>query len=97
MDKAWVLGSGRFNVRVRVQERWGGLFDQFFVNYHTILGTDSGGRELSPKGLSSFRLVRDGRVVVDVEGANAQLMDLDLAWVRPFGTLEAGWRVGLSL
>lgn len=97
LDQAWALGGGRLNVRLRAQERWGGLFDQLLVNYHTALGADFGGRELAPKGLAVMRLVRDGRVVVDAEGSRAQLMDLDLAWVRPFGTDEAGGRVGLSL
>jgi hypothetical protein len=97
VDKAWTLGSGRFNVRLRMQERWGGLFDQFFLNYHSALGTDGGGRELAPKWRSVMRLERDGRVVVDAEGAKAQLMDLDLAWVRPFGTPEAGGRLGVSV
>src|SRR5690348_11873107 len=31
LDHAWDLGGGRFNVRLRVQERWGGLLDQFLV------------------------------------------------------------------
>lgn len=97
LDQAWDLAGGRFAVRLRAQERWGGLFDQLLVNYHSLLGADSGGRELSPKGLAVMRLVRDGRVVVDAEGARAQLLDLDLAWVRPFGTAEAGGRVGLSV
>ena len=86
LDQAWALGGGRLNVRLRAQERWGGLFDQLLVNYHT-----------APKGLAVMRLVRDGRVVVDAEGSRAQLMDLDLAWVRPFGTAEAGGRVGISV
>ncbi len=97
VDKAWALGSGRLNVRLRVQERWGGLLDQVLVNYHAALGADSGGRELSPKGLAVMRLQRDGRVVVDAEGPKTQLMDLDLAWVRPFGTADAGGRVGGSV
>lgn len=97
LDQAWALGSGRFNARLRVQERWGGLFSQFFATYHATLGTDTGGREQSPKGLSVMRLARDGRVVVDAEGPVTQLMDLDLAWVRPFGTGEAGGRLGLSV
>ncbi|HTL99465.1 MAG TPA: DUF3187 family protein [Holophagaceae bacterium] len=96
-DKAWDLGSGRLNARLRVQERWGGLLDQFLVNYHTLLGTDSGGRELSPKWRSVMSLERDGRVVVDAEGPETQLMDLDLAWVRPFGTAEAGARLGVDV
>ncbi|HET8900864.1 MAG TPA: DUF3187 family protein, partial [Holophagaceae bacterium] len=97
VDKAWALGPGRFSVRLRVQERWGGLFDQFFESYHSTMGTDGGGRELSPKWQSVMRLERDGRVVIDAEGPKTQLMDLDLAWVRPFGTAEAGGRVGLSV
>ena len=97
LDQAWDLGGGRFNVRIRAQERWGGLLDQFLVNYHTALGTDSGGRELAPKWRSVMSLSRDGRVVVDAQGPKAQLMDLDLAWMRPFGTAEAGGRYGLSV
>jgi hypothetical protein len=97
VDKAWALGSGRFNVRLRIQERWGGLFDQFFESYHSAMGTAGGGRELSPKWESVMRLERDGRVVIDAEGPKTQLMDLDLAWVRPFGTPDAGGRAGLSV
>ncbi|HXC17978.1 MAG TPA: DUF3187 family protein [Holophagaceae bacterium] len=97
VDKAWALGSGRFNVRLRVQERWGGLFDQFFESYHSAMGTAGGGRELSPKWQSVMQLERDGRVVIDAEDPKTQLMDLDLAWVRPFGTSEAGGRAGLSV
>ena len=97
LDQAWDLAGGRLNARIRVQERWGGLLDQLLVNYHTLLGTDGGGRELSPKWRSVMRLVRDGRAVVDAEGPKTQLMDLDLAWMRPVGTAEAGGRYGLSL
>lgn len=96
-DKAWDLGGGRFNVRIRAQERWGGLFDQFLVTYHTAFGMDGGGRQLAPKGYSEMRLVRDGRVVVDAEGPKTQLMDVDLAWMWAFGTAQAGARVGLSV
>ena len=96
LDHAWDLGGGRLNVRLRGQERWGGLLDQFLVTYHTAFGYESGGRELSPKWQSIMKLERNGRVVVDAEGAKAQLMDLDLAWVRGFGTPDAGARVGVS-
>ena len=97
LDQAWDLGGGRFNVRLRAQERWGGLFDQFLVSYHAALGADSGGRELSPKWQSVMRLERDGRVVLDAEGPKTQLMDTDFAWVRAFGTRDEGWRVGADL
>ena len=96
-DFAHPLGASRLNLRVRLEERSGGITDQLIWNWHRLFGMDQGGRQYAPKNRLAYRLERDGVVVADLSHPNLRLMDTDVAWVRPFGTLDAGGRVGLSV
>jgi hypothetical protein len=58
---------------------------------------DEGGRELVPTGRLAYHLERDGVVVGDLSHPGLRLMDVDLAWLFPFGTPEAGGRWGASV
>jgi hypothetical protein len=96
-DWAVKAGSSRFNVRVRVASRSGGIADQAIWNWHTMFNMPQGGREDAPKNRLVYHLERDGRVIGDLTRSGVSLMDLDVAWVRPFGTADAGARIGVSV
>ncbi|MEI6593909.1 MAG: DUF3187 family protein [Holophagaceae bacterium] len=96
-DWATQAGPGRFNVRVRVASRSGGMADQAMVSWHTLFRLPQGGRLDAPKNRLAYHLERDGRVIGELYKPGVALMDLDLAWVLPFGTREAGGRVGASV
>jgi hypothetical protein len=66
-------------------------------NWHQAFTMPQGGREDAPKNRLVYHLERDGRVVGDLTRPGVALMDLDVAWIRPFGTPEAGGRVGASV
>jgi len=97
MDLARPLGSGRVNLRMRLEDRSGGIADRAIQNWHRLYGMDEGGREKAPMGRLAYHLERDGVVVGDLSRPGLALMDLDLAWVRPFGNLDAGGRWGASV
>lgn len=96
-DLARPLAGGFLNLRTRVVRRSGGLADQAFSSWHSLLGTPTGGRELVPKYQIAYALERDGQVVARLDRPRTQLLDVDLAWVRPFGTSERGGRWGASV
>ncbi len=96
-DLAHPLGASRLNLRVRLEERSGGVTDQAIWNWHWLFGMDQGGRQYVPKNRLAYHLERDGVVIGDLSRPNLRLMDVDLAWVRPFGTPDAGGRVGASV
>lgn len=96
-DLAAPLWGGYVNLRLRANVRGGGIADQFLVTYHTFLGTPGGGRELVSKDQFHYRLERDGVIVVDLKKPDTVLMQPDIAWVKPFGTKDAGGRFGLSV
>ncbi|WP_306590358.1 DUF3187 family protein [Geothrix sp. 21YS21S-4] len=96
-DWAMKAGSSRVNVRARVLSRSGGIADQAMWNWHQLFNMPQGGREDAPKNRLAYHLERDGQVVGDLSRAGVALMDLDVAWVRPFGTSDAGGRVGASV
>ena len=96
-DWAGPLGPGRFNVRARVASRSGGIADQAVWNWHQWFSLPQGGREDAPKNRLAYHLERDGKVVGDLSRPGLALMDLDLAWVLPFGTRDAGGRAGASV
>ncbi len=96
-DWALKAGSSRINLRVRVANRSGGIADQAMVTWHSLFGLPQGGRLDAPKNRLAYHLERDGRVIADLSRPGTALMDLDVAWIRPFGTAEAGGRVGVAL
>lgn len=96
-DLAWPVGGGFVNLRTRVVRRSGGIADQAFSSWHSLLGTPTGGRERVPKYQIAYALERDGRVIARLDSPRTQLLDADLAWVRPFGTADRGARLGTSL
>ncbi len=96
-DWALKAGSSRVNVRVRVAYRSGGILDQTLQNWHILLGTDQGGRGVVPRNRLAYHLERDGVVVGNLANPGLTLMDLDVAWIRPYGTSDAGGRVGVSV
>jgi len=96
-DWALKAGSSRINVRARVVSRSGGIADQAIWNWHQLFNMPQGGREDAPKNRLVYHLERDGKVVGDLTRPGVALMDLDVAWVQPFGTAEAGGRFGGSL
>jgi len=96
-DLPWALGPGFLNLRARANRRSGGVFDQLIVNWHQLLGTASGERESAPKNRIEYALVRDGVVVARLDHPATRLMDLDLAYMLPFGTRELGGRAGLGV
>ena len=96
-DWALPVGSSRINVRVRVASRSGGIADQAMVTWHSLFRLPQGGRLDAPKNRLTYHLERDGRVIGDLSRPGLALMDLDVAWIRPFGTAEAGGRVGASI
>ncbi|HJW33617.1 MAG TPA: DUF3187 family protein [Holophagaceae bacterium] len=95
-DMAWPLAGGFLNLRSRVVRRSGGVADQVFSSWHALLSTPTGGREQVPKYQILYRLERDGQVVAQLDRPRTQLLDLDLAWIRPFGSDARGGRLGLS-
>jgi hypothetical protein len=96
-DWATKAGSSRINVRVRVASRSGGIADQTMWNWHELFHLPQGGRNDAPKNRLAYHLERDGRVIGDLSHAGLALMDLDVAWIRPFGTPDAGGRFGGSI
>ncbi len=96
-DWALKAGSSRFNVRIRLVSRSGGIADQALWNWHQMFNMPQGGREDAPKNRLVYHLERDGRVIGDLSRPGLALMDLDVAWIRPFGTAEAGGRLGAAL
>ena len=96
-DWALKAGSSRFNLRARVAHRSGGIADQAIWNWHQLFNMPQGGREDAPKNRLVYHLERDGRVIGDLSRPGWALMDLDIAWIRPFGTADAGGRVGVSV
>lgn len=96
-DWAMKAGSSRINLRVRLAYRSGGIADQAVANWHGLFGTQRGGRDAVPQNRLAYHLERDGHVVGDLSQPGLALMDLDVAWVRPFGTSDAGGRVGVSV
>ncbi len=96
-DWALKAGSSRFNVRIRLVSRSGGIADQALWNWHQMFNMPRGGREDAPKNRLVYHLERDGRVIGDLTRPGLALMDLDVAWIRPFGTAEAGGRIGAAL
>ena len=95
----WTLaaGSSRINVRTRLADRSGGIADQAINNWHSLFNMPQGGREDVPKNQLTYHLERDGHVIGDLSRPNVALMDLDIAWIRPFGTREDGGRFGASI
>lgn len=96
-DWARKVGASRINLRLRVASRSAGIADQAMWNWHQMFNMPQGGREDAPKNRLIYRLERDGRVVGELNRPGVTLLDLDLAWVRPFGTPDAGGRVGVAL
>ncbi|HJW72008.1 MAG TPA: DUF3187 family protein [Geothrix sp.] len=96
-DLAWALGPGRLNLRVRLEDRSGGIADRAIENWHRLFGMDEGGRAQVPTWRLAYHLERDGVVVGDLSRPDLSLMDVDIAWVRPFGTKDAGGRWGASV
>lgn len=90
-------GSSWVNVRARLASRSGGIADQAMWNWHRLLSLPQGGREDAPKNRLVYHLERDGRVIGDLTRPGLALMDLDLAWVRPFGDPDKGGRFGASI
>lgn len=96
-DWALPLGRTRVNVRTRVVSRSGGIADQALWNWHQMFNLLQGGREDAPKNRLSYRLERDGQVIAELNRPGVALMDLDVAWVIPFGTPQAGGRAGMAV
>ncbi len=96
-DWALKAGSSLLNLRIRVANRSGGIADQAMVTWHTLFSLPQGGRLDAPKNRLVYHLERDGRVIAALSRPGTALMDLDVAWIRPFGTAEAGGRVGVAL
>lgn len=91
------LGPGILNLRARVNHRSGGAFDQAIQTWHGLFGIAEGGREKAPKHRLDYALVRDGVAVARLDHTATQLMDLDLAFVLPFGTERLGGRLGVGV
>jgi hypothetical protein len=96
-DKAFRLGPGFLNVRLRGLQRSGGVFDQLITNYHRVFGFPEGGREDTPNFRLDYRLVKDGVTVGDLRKPGFHFMDTDIAYVVPFGDRAQGGRLGVSL
>lgn len=96
-DWALKAGASRINIRARLVSRSGGIADQAMWNWHQAFNLPQGGREDAPKNRLAYHLERDGHVVGDLSTPGWALMDLDVAWVRPFGTRDAGGRYGASI
>ncbi len=96
-DWGMKAGSSRVNVRARLASRSGGIADQAMWNWHQMFNLPQGGREDAPKNRLVYHLERDGRVIGDLTRSGLALMDLDVAWIRPFGSPEKGGRYGASI
>jgi hypothetical protein len=97
VDWGMQAGSSRVNVRARLASRSGGIADQAMWNWHQMFNLPQGGREDAPKNRLVYHLERDGRVIGDLTRPGLALMDLDVAWIRPFGSPEKGGRLGASI
>lgn len=91
------LGAGTLNLRVRAVHRSGGLFDQAFLTWHDLLGMPQGGRTGAPKHRIAYRMVRDGAVLVEQATSDTRVLDVDVAYLRTWGTAQRGFRAGLGL
>ena len=89
-DLPIALGPGILNVRLRVAHRSGGVADQLLQSWHRLLGTDTGGRDLAPKGRLSYDLERDGVLVARLDRPGLHLLDTDIAYVLPWGHPASG-------
>ncbi len=96
-DLAWPLAGGSLNLRTRVVRRSAGMADQGFASWHALLNTPNGGRDQVPKYRILYRLERDGREIARLDRPRTHVMDVDLAWVRTFGTATRGTRLGGSI
>ena len=96
-DWALQAGSPRVNIRTRLAYRSGGIADQALWNWHQMFNMPQGGREQALKNQLDYYLLRDGKVVGELNRPGLALMDLDVAWIRPFGTSDEGGRLGASV
>ncbi|HEX7552835.1 MAG TPA: DUF3187 family protein [Geothrix sp.] len=96
-DWALKAGSTRVNIRTRLAYRSGGIADQALWNWHQMFNMPQGGREQALKNQLDYYLLRDGKVVGELNRPGLALMDLDVAWIRPFGTSDEGGRLGASV
>lgn len=91
------IGRGILNLRVRAVHRSGGLFDQAFLTWHDLLGMPQGGRTRVPKHRMDYRIVRDGTVLAAQAASDTRLLDVDVAYLRAWGSAERGFRAGIAL
>jgi len=97
LDLARGLGPLLFNLRLRGTWRSGGLADQAFASWHSLFGFSQGGRGYAPKFRLEHTLCRDGQLIAQLTSDRACFMDADLAVIYPFGNLESGGRLGVSV
>lgn len=97
LDDAWALGPSFLAMRLRLVNRSGGFADQAFSSWHGLFGTTQGGRELVPKYREVYSITRDGKVLASLTHPTTQLLDIDLAWVCPWGDAASGGRWGISV
>ena len=96
-DLAMQAGPGRLNLRLRGEERSGGIGDQAIWNYHNLFGFPQGGRQEVPKNRLTYTMVKDGVTVASLRTSGFHLMDTDIAYVVPFGDRLEGGRLGASV
>ena len=97
LDLARGCGPFVFNLRLRGVWRSGGWADQAFASWHSIIGVPQGGRDMAPKFRLEYILSRDGETISHLAKDQASFMDADLAVLYPFGSPEAGGRIGVSV
>lgn len=97
LDLAHGFGPFVFNLRLRGIWHSGGLFDQAFASWHSVLGVPQGGRDMAPKYRLDYTLVRDEQIVAQLTKDRACFMDADLAMLYPFGSAASGGRIGISV
>lgn len=96
-DWATGLGSGRLNLRTRLDHRSGGITDRVIMNWHDIIGVGQGGRSEIPPFSDQWNLTRDGRTVFASSSPRTFIPGLDLSYAVPFGDGRNGGRLGGSV
>lgn len=79
------IGDGWFaSYRVPIYYAYGGFMDEFIIRYHKFLGLPVGPRPSRPHDKYEYRIVHDGRAIMQSTGRGPGLGDLGVSLLRQF-------------